>query len=60
MIIDTHDDFVKQEVCGLYRYYINKANASFFTIVEWDQELPKEKELISELTKAKHMVNRYA
>ena len=40
IIIDTHDDFVRQEV--------------------WDQELPKEKELISELTKAKHMVNRYA
>ena len=29
IIIDTHDDFVRQEVWDLYRYYINKANASF-------------------------------
>ena len=60
IIIDTHDDFVRQEVWDLYKYYINKANTSFFTIIEWDQELPKEKELISELIKAKYMVNRYA
>ena len=55
IIIDTHDNFVHPEVWDLYKYFICKSNSSFFTIIEWDQELPSEKELIYESIKAKQL-----
>ena len=42
-------------VWNLCKYFICKSNGPFFTIIEWDQELPSEKELIYESIKAKQL-----
>jgi uncharacterized protein (UPF0276 family) len=56
VIIDTHDNFVTDDVWSLYRYFVHKTNDVFFTIIEWDQKLPKPQELINEAKKAQHII----
>lgn len=52
-IIDTHDDYVIDEVWNLYKYVLNKAGRVPNTMVEWDDNIPEFSELFSELQKAK-------
>ncbi len=52
-IIDTHDDFVVDEVWALYKYATHKAGRTFNTMVEWDDKVPQFDVLFAELTKAK-------
>ncbi len=52
-IIDTHDDFVTDEVWNLYKYVINKAGRVPNVMVEWDDNIPEFPELFAELEKAK-------
>jgi uncharacterized protein (UPF0276 family) len=60
IIIDTHDDFVTDDVWDLYKYFIKKAKSSFLTIVEWDAKLPSPKKLLGEANKVKNLLlNQY-
>ena len=52
-IIDTHDDYVVDEVWSLYRYATHKAGRTINTMVEWDDKLPEFDVLYAELGKAK-------
>lgn len=52
-IIDTHDDYVVDEVWALYRYVMYKAGRTINTMVEWDDKLPAWDVLYAELGKAK-------
>ena len=52
-IIDTHDDFVVDEVWALYRYATHQAGRTFNTMVEWDDKVPEFEVLFAELSKAK-------
>jgi uncharacterized protein (UPF0276 family) len=52
-IIDTHDDYVIDEVWNLYKYVLNKAGRVPNTMVEWDDNIPEFSELFAELQKAK-------
>lgn len=52
-IIDTHDDFVTEEVWNLYKYTINKSQRIIETMIEWDDNIPEFPVLYEELQKAK-------
>lgn len=52
-IIDTHDNYVVDEVWTLYRYALHKAGRTINTMVEWDDKIPSWDVLYGELTKAK-------
>lgn len=52
-IIDTHDDYVVDEVWALYRYVTHKAGRTLNTMVEWDDKIPAWEVLFAELDKAK-------
>jgi len=52
-IIDTHDDYVVDEVWALYRYVTHKAGRTINTMVEWDDKIPEFDVLYAELGKAK-------
>lgn len=52
-IIDTHDNYVVDEVWALYRYTLHKAGRTVNTMVEWDDKLPEFDILYNELTKAR-------
>lgn len=52
-IIDTHDDYVIDEVWNLYKYVTHKAGRVPNTMVEWDDNIPEFPELFAELQKAK-------
>ncbi len=52
-IIDTHDDYVVDEVWALYRYLIHKAKRQLNTMIEWDDNIPEFNILEAELNKAK-------
>ncbi|MEI7668648.1 MAG: DUF692 family multinuclear iron-containing protein, partial [Pseudomonadota bacterium] len=52
-IIDTHDDYVVDEVWALYRYATHKAGRTINTMVEWDDNIPEFDVLYNELGKAK-------
>ncbi len=52
-IVDTHDDFVVDEVWSLYRYTIHKARRTINTMIEWDGNIPEFDVLYAELGKAK-------
>lgn len=51
-IIDTHDNFVLDEVWELYDYTI-KTKGKISTMIEWDENIPDISELFSELDKAR-------
>lgn len=52
-IIDTHDDYVVDEVWNLYKYVVHKAERIPNTMVEWDDHIPEFPVLEAELDKAK-------
>lgn len=52
-IIDTHDNFVVEEVWNLYKYTINKSQRIINTMIEWDDNIPEFPVLYQELQKAK-------
>ena len=52
-IIDTHDDFVVDEVWALYRYVVHKAGRTPNTMIEWDDNIPEFDVLYKELGKAR-------
>lgn len=51
-IIDTHDDFVIDEVWELYRYTLSRIGMRS-TMIEWDDAIPEFSVLLAELEKAK-------
>ncbi len=51
-IIDTHDDYVVDEVWRLYKYVVLKSGRVPNTMVEWDDNIPKFDVLYAELVKA--------
>lgn len=54
-IIDTHDNFVVDEVWDLYRYATAKAGRTFNTMIEWDDDIPEFEVLYGEMSKAKRI-----
>jgi uncharacterized protein (UPF0276 family) len=52
-IVDTHDDYVVDEVWALYRYVAHKAGRTPNTMIEWDGKIPEWNVLYGELEKAK-------
>lgn len=52
-IIDTHDDYVADDVWSLYKYVVHKAGRVPNTMVEWDDHIPEFDVLYEELGKAK-------
>ena len=52
-IIDTHDDYVVDEVWALYKYVVYKAGRTPNTMIEWDDNIPEFDVLYTELGKAK-------
>lgn len=53
--IDTHDDLVCDEVWEIYKDAIKKFGA-IPTLIEWDQDIPDLKVLMSEAKKAKNII----
>ncbi len=51
-IIDTHDDYVIDEVWALYRYVISKSGP-ISTMVEWDDKIPDFAVVLAEVEKAR-------
>lgn len=54
-IIDTHDDYVCDEVWNLYKYCLSKMHYIPNTMIEWDGKIPEFSALEGELEKAKEM-----
>lgn len=54
-IVDTHDNYVVDEVWNIYRYLIAKAGREINTMVEWDNNIPEFSVLEGELNKAKEV-----
>ncbi len=52
-IIDTHDNYVNDDVWSLYRYVVNKAGRTPNTMIEWDDNIPAFDVLYAELNKAR-------
>lgn len=52
-IVDTHDDYVIDEVWNLYKYVVHKAGRIPNTMIEWDDRIPEFPVLHAELEKAK-------
>ena len=52
-IIDTHDDYVVDDVWTLYKYVVHRMNRTPNTMVEWDAQIPEFDVLYAELEKAK-------
>ena len=53
-IIDTHDDYVVDEVWALYKYIVHRAGRTPNTMIEWDDNIPDFPVLFAELDKAKN------
>ena len=56
-IIDTHDDYVVDEVWDIYRYVLQKAKRVPNTMIEWDDQMPDFPVLLAELEKAKEIAS---
>lgn len=54
VLIDTHDDYVCDEVWELYKFATKLINAP--TLIEWDQNLPDFSELEKEAKKAESII----
>lgn len=54
VLIDTHDNYVCDEVWELYKFATKKINAP--TLIEWDQDLPEFLELEKEAKKAEKIL----
>jgi len=57
-IIDTHDDYVIEEVWELYDYTL-KTKGKISTMIEWDDNIPEFSVLEAELEKAKRIYDFY-
>jgi uncharacterized protein (UPF0276 family) len=55
IIIDTHDNFVIDEVWDLYKYIVQKFGAKP-TMVEWDENIPEFEIVYGELEKARAVI----
>ena len=53
-IIDTHDDFILDDVWRLYDYTI-KTKGQISTMIEWDENIPEFAILLAELEKARSL-----
>lgn len=51
--IDTHGDYICEDVWNLYRYFLKIKKAPVSTIIEWDSNLPSFSELEGEVLRAK-------
>ncbi len=59
LLIDSHDNYVSEEVWTLYGALIEKTGP-VHSLVEWDMDLPTLNELIAEAQKASHFMNQVA
>lgn len=58
LLIDTHDNYVSNEVWDLYETVIKKHGYTP-TLIEWDDNLPSLNELILEAKKSEIIANKY-
>lgn len=58
LLVDTHNQYVCQEVWDLYRHAVTKFGA-VPTLIEWDADLPSLAELAGEAQKAQCIVDAY-
>lgn len=56
MLIDTHGNFVIDEVWDLYRYTLKKIKRPISTLIEWDNDVPNYQVLKDEAFKAKKIL----
>lgn len=56
LLIDTHDNYVCQEVWDLYHYAI-KSIGMVPTLLEWDDEIPSLQVLLNEARKSLHYID---
>lgn len=56
-IVDTHDNFVIDEVWNLYAYIMQRADRPITTMIEWDDHIPEFPVMMHELDKAKAWAN---
>ena len=59
ILIDTHNDKVRKEVWNLYKVACKKFG-EIPTLIEWDQDYPEFKILLSEVQKAKNIMDKNA
>lgn len=59
LYIDSHDNFVTNEVWNLYRYTIQHCH-QVLTLLEWDQKIPPLDILVNEAKKAQRYLDQYA
>ena len=57
ILVDTHNDFVCQEVWDLYKIAAQKFKATP-TLIEWDQDIPEFPVLISEAKRAEKIIQQ--
>ncbi len=55
ILVDTHNQLVKAEVWDLYDYAVKKMG-SIPTLIEWDQDFPPLKTLVSEAALARNII----
>lgn len=58
LLVDTHNQYVCQEVWDLYRHAVQKCGA-VPTLIEWDADLPPLSGLVGEAQKAQNIMDRY-
>jgi len=58
IIIDTHGDYVCDEVWTLYEKTLKLIGKPVSTLIEWDHEIPEYKILCEEADKAKQVINK--
>ncbi|MEQ9116130.1 MAG: DUF692 domain-containing protein [Rickettsiales bacterium] len=56
-LLDTHNDFVRNEVWDLYRYTLKKIDRKVPTLIEWDADIPELDVLIKEASKAQKILD---
>lgn len=56
LLLDTHDNYVCQDVWALYRYAI-KYIGGVPTLLEWDRNIPDLEVLLNEAKKSAHYIN---
>jgi uncharacterized protein (UPF0276 family) len=59
ILIDTHNDVVRDEVWQLYEIAIQRFG-EVPTLIEWDQDFPEFEVLLSEAKKAENIIKKYA
>lgn len=57
LLIDTHGDFINDDVWELYKYTLTKAQRPITTLIEWDNDIPDYQTLKREALKAKEIIS---